>query len=202
MRMNGFIGKSLAAACVAASLAGAGCCGYYDMVDPCYPQRYNFTARTEVCGALTPQVKDGHILDQTIWNWMFKYDPADPSKADQLNPAGMEKLNELVRRRPVPDPVIYLATSQVGSDPSLTYDPDHPEALVERRHDLDTRRIVAVQKYLNAQTADCGIAFQVVVHNPTEPDLPAAGIAGAIRTYYAAWGGAAGGGAAAPAAPR
>jgi len=186
--MNGFISKTLAAACVAASLAGAGCCGYYDMVDPCYPQRYNFTARTEVCGTLTPQVKDGHILDQTIWNWMFD---SQPDKRDQLNAAGLEKLNELIRRRPVPDPVVYLATAQVGTE--LTYDPDHPEALLERRHDLDTRRVVAVQKYLNAQTADSGMAFQVLVHNPTEPDLSGAAIAGTIRTWYAGWGGVAGG---------
>jgi len=187
--MNGFISKSLATACVAASLAGAGCCGYYDMVDPCYPQRYNFAARTEVCGAMTPQVKNGHILDQTIWNWMFE---AEANKLDQLNAAGREKLNELVRRRPAPDPIIYLATSQV--DAALKYSADNPEAFVESRHNLDSRRIAAIQKYVNAQTADCGIPFQVVVHNPTEPDLPAAGIAGTIRTFYAGWGGGAAGG--------
>jgi len=186
--MNGFIGKTLAAACVAASLAGAGCCGYYDMVDPCYPQRYNFAARTEVCGSMTPQVKNGHILDQTIWNWMFD------AGGERLNAAGMEKLNELVRRRPAADPVVFLATAQVGTD--LTYDPAHPEALTENRHELDSKRIVSIQKYLNAQTADRGIAFQVVTHDPTEPDLPASAIAGTIRTWYSGWGG---GGGAAPA---
>jgi hypothetical protein len=198
MRMNGLISKSLAAACLAASLVGVGCCGYYDMVDPCYPQRYNFAARTEVCGALTPQVKNGHILDQTIWNWMFETE-ASKGPPDQLNAAGMEKLNELIRRRPAPDPIVYLATAQVGG--ALKYNPENPDALGENRHDLDNRRIAAVQKYLNAQTADRGIAFQVIVHDPTEPDLPAAGIAGSVRTYYAGWGGAGGGGGAA-AAPK
>lgn len=193
--MNGFISRTLAAAGMAASLAGAGCCGYYDMVDPCYPQRYNFTARTEVCGTLTPQVKNGHVLDQTIWNWMFEVESGKPT--DRLNAAGQEKLTQLIRRRPAPDPIIYLATGQVGAD-QLVYDPTKPEALAESRRDLDSRRIAAVYKYLNAQTADHGLAFQVIVHDPAEPDLPATAIAGAVRTWIAGWGGAVGGGGAAP----
>jgi hypothetical protein len=179
--MNGFIGKTLAAAGLAASLAG--CCGYYDMVDPCYPQRYNFAARTEVCGALTPQVKNGHVLDQTIWNWMFK------EKEDQLNAAGQAKLLDIVRRRPVADPMVFLATAH---DLDGTYDPANPGALATARAQLDQRRRKAVEDYLNeGQTGGTG-AFVVQVHDPAEPYLPAGAINGAIRTWYAGWGGAVG----------
>jgi len=184
MRMNGFIGKTLAAACLAASLAG--CCGYDDMVDPCYPQRYNFAARTEVCGALTPQVKNGHVLDQTIWNWMFD---ERPDRRDQLNAAGQAKLLELVRRRPVPDPMVFLASAH---DLDGEYDPTNPGALVDRRRELDRRRAEAVKNYLEAQTSGTGFAFIVQAHDPSEPNLPAGAINGAIRTWYQGWGGAVG----------
>lgn len=190
--MNGFIAKIAAAACLAAGLAGSGCCNYHDLVDPCYPQRYNFAARTEVCAALTPQVKNGHVLEQTVWNWQF-----EPG-TDKLNAAGLTHLIELARRRPVPDPIVYLATAQTPQD--LTYDPARPEAFADARRDLDARRIMAVQKFLNAETADRGLAFQVAVHDPTEPDLPARAIATSISVWNSNFtatysgGGAAGGG--------
>lgn len=191
--MNGFIAKIAAAACLAAGLAGSGCCNYHDLVDPCYPQRYNFAARTEVCAALTPQVKNGHVLEQTVWNWQF-----EPG-TDKLNAAGLTHLIELARRRPVPDPIVYLATAQTPQD--LTYDPARPEAFADARRDLDARRIMAVQKFLNAETADRGLAFQVAVHDPTEPDLPAAATVNAVRTWYPVFTGSASGSGGASAAP-
>lgn len=185
--MNGFIGKTMAAAVLAAGLAGAGCCNYHDLVDPCYPQRYNFAARTEVCAALTPQVKNGHVLEQTVWNWMF----GDPGQkgSDRLNAAGMAHLTTLARTRPAPDPIIYLATAQ-----DITYNPEAPEgAFADARRELDSKRIGAIQKYLTAQTADRGLAFQVAVHDPAEPDLPARATHNAIITWYPAFIGSASG---------
>lgn len=161
--MKGFITRTVVAACLAASLAGtAGCCGYYDIVDPCYPTRYNFAARKEVCEARYQQVHNGHVLDQTVWNWQFD------QGSDKLNPAGQEHLTYLLRRRPCPDQCIYLATAE-----DITYDPDHPEKFAEARADLDSRRIVAIQKYLTAQTAGRGLAFQVCVHDPAPADMSA-----------------------------
>src|SRR5947209_5202561 len=48
------------------------CQAYRNLVDPCYPQRYEYMARKEVNEAFIPQVQNGHVLDQTIWNWMFE----------------------------------------------------------------------------------------------------------------------------------
>src|SRR6266446_6374697 len=93
---------------LAAGLAGAaaGCVPYRNMVDPCWPQRYNYTARREVVEAFAPQVQNGHVLDQTIWNYHFD------EGSDQLNGMGLAKLDYMVRRRPAPDPSIYLATAR------------------------------------------------------------------------------------------
>jgi len=161
-------------------VSATGCCGCYDVIDPCYPDRYNFAARREVCASLTPQVVNGHVLDQTVWNWAF-----EPS-SDTLTPAGMERLVYMLRRRPCPDPTIYLATAglKIGTSGDLTYDPAAPEKFAEGRAELDARRIVAIQKYLTAETAGRGLNFQVVVHDPTEPDLTGRGMDLSLLGWY------------------
>src|SRR3954447_10228040 len=96
--MKGVIPKTVAAALlVLAALSGTGCtttcgadgmtcggpgCGKgcrgpgtdqdWDLYDCCYPQRYWYQARQEVRAALAPQVQNGHVLDQTVWNWDFE----------------------------------------------------------------------------------------------------------------------------------
>src|SRR5579864_9099990 len=111
--MKGFILKTLAVVSAGGGLAvSVGCNGYRDIVDPCYPQRYEFASRTEVATALAPQVFNGHVLDQTIWNYQF-----EPG-TDKLTPGGMEHLAYLARRRPYPDAMIYLQTAQ-----DIPYDP-------------------------------------------------------------------------------
>src|SRR4051812_19110825 len=39
-----------------------------DLYDPCWPERYNTLARRSVNHAMAPQVMNGHVLDQTVWN--------------------------------------------------------------------------------------------------------------------------------------
>jgi hypothetical protein len=177
--MNGFISRIAVAACFAVGLSSlTGCCGYNDVVDPCYPTRYNFAARKEVCEARYQQVHNGHILDQTVWNWHWK------PGTEELNEAGRDHLIYLLRRRPCPDQCIYLATAEdinvcpANSHADLSYEPEHPERYVEARADLDSRRIVAIQKYLTAQTAGRGLAFHVVVHDPSEANFPAPPLGG------------------------
>src|SRR5262249_19171730 len=126
------------------------------------PARYGFAARKEVCEARYQQVHNGHVLDQTVWNWQF-----EPG-TDKLNAAGMDHLVYLLRRRPCPDQCVYLATAE-----DITYDPEHPEKFPEARSALDGKRVAAIQKYLDAQTAGRGLGFHVVVHDPTEPDISA-----------------------------
>jgi hypothetical protein len=155
----------------AGALAGSlGCYGYRDLVDPCYPERYEYASRKELHEAFAPQVQNGHVLDQTVWNYMF-----EPG-TDRLTAGGLDHLAYLARRRPEPDCVVYLQTAE-----DLAYDATAPDRLVETRRDLDAKRIVAIEKYLNAQTAGRGVAFQVLVHDPAEVGLSSIFVNAAIQ---------------------
>src|SRR5262245_22260870 len=122
--------RALAASCLAGGLASGGCCEDRNCVDPCWPERYNCEARHGLPAAFSPQVANGHILDQTIWNWQFD------AGSDRLNGAGMLQLDYLIRRRPTPDTRIFLATAR---DSELVFDPATPDRFVEARRDLDAR---------------------------------------------------------------
>lgn len=168
--MNGFIKTARAACLVAGVVALVGCVGYRDVVDPCYPERYAFISHNIVCGIRKAQVNNGHILDQTVWNWHF-----DPKNKAALNEAGIDHLRYLVRRRPSPDGVIYLATASTGTAEGvdIRYNAAQPEKIAEQRADLDARRIDAIKKFLNAHAPGADMNFQVLVHDPAEPGLPA-----------------------------
>ena len=198
--MNGLIAKALKAAWLAGGgvVAAGGCYGYRDVVDPCYPQRYQYAARQEVKASFGPQINNGHVLDQTVWNYMF-----EPGTAN-LTPGGMEHLAYLGRRRPCPDPTIYL---QVAQD--IPYDPAAPDKFVEARNTLDTKRMQAIQDYLTAQTAGRNAAFTIVRHDPAEVGMSAVPANQSIRQVQATSqgilirpGAGVGGGGAAPPAGR
>jgi hypothetical protein len=161
--MKGIITRALLVVGAAASLCSTGCItGYRNVVDPCWPERYGYMARQEVYGAFAPQVGNGHVLDQTVWNWHF-----EPG-SDKLHPAGLDHLVYLVRRRPKPDCTVYVQTAH-----DIAYDPAAPEKFVETRAELDAKRVQAVQKYLTAQTAGRHLDFNVQVHDPAEKDIQA-----------------------------
>jgi hypothetical protein len=161
--MNGFIKKVLGWVCVAGGVGAAeGCNVYRSFVDPCYPERYQFMARQEVNEAFGAQVMNGHILDQTVWNYHFEVE-GDKKPTDKLTPAGMEHLKYLARRRPYPDPIIYLQTAQ-----DIPYDPADPDKLFEARQDLNNRRVQAILRFLGAQTALREVPFRVEIHDPGE----------------------------------
>ena len=111
--MKGFIAKTASAVSFSGlALALVNGCYYRDIVDPCYPQRYEYAARMEVNQAFAPQVRNGHVLDQTLWNYEF-----EPGTA-RLTPGGMEHLAYLARRRPTPDTTPYL---QLAQPPDVVY---------------------------------------------------------------------------------
>src|SRR5262245_30157500 len=174
--MKGFVSKAVALLGWAGALAGVvGCHCYRDLVDPCYPERYEYQARAEVNSAFAPQVSNGHVLDQTIWNYHFE------AGTDRLTPGGVEHLAYLARRRPAADPIIYLQTAH-----DLSYNPEKPEDLTAKRADLDAKRAVAIKSYLTAQTAGGRpVDFQVMVHNPP-PDtgLAAVPVDNSVRLLY------------------
>jgi hypothetical protein len=164
--MKGFIAKTAVAVGLSGgALVMANGCYYRDLVDPCYPQRYEYAARMEVNQALAPQVRNGHILEQTVWNYHF-----EPGTA-KLTPGGMEHLAYLARRRPTPDTCIYL---QVAEPPDIMFDPKAPEKYAEARAKLDNDRILAIQSFLGAETAGRNLAFTVVLHDPAEVGMAAA----------------------------
>ena len=172
--MKGFIANSLVALCGTGALAGVGGCDLYrNIVDPCYPRRYEYAARQEVTAAMAPQVFNGHVLDQTLWNYHFEMG------SERLTQGGIEHLAYLARRRPSADPVVYLQTAQ-----DIAYDPIDPDAFADKRVKLDTKRIQAIQNYLTAQTAGRHLGFQVVVHDPAEPGFSAVAGNLAVQSMY------------------
>jgi uncharacterized membrane protein YgcG len=154
-------------------VGGVGCFGYRDLVDPCYPDRYTNQSNREVNGFFAPQVLNGQVLDQTVWTWFFD------TGTDKLNGAGLEQLGYIARRRPAPDPHVYVQAASVQEVGG--YDPAKPEAMVHARNELDAKRVASVQKFLMAQTVGRGIDFHVDVHDPADPGMPSAGIANGIR---------------------
>ena len=175
--MKGLITRAAAALGCAAALAGAsGCIETLHpryLWDPCWPQRYNYQARMEVLEGFGAQVNNGHVLDQTVWNWHFV------PGSDELTPGGLEHLAYLARRRPCPDPVVYLQTAQ-----DIAYDPAAPEKYVETRCDLNARRAAAIQKFLTAYSAGRHIHWDVVVHDPADVGIAAVPMGLAIQGMY------------------
>jgi hypothetical protein len=172
--MKGFILKTLTLLSAAGGFALAtGCDGYRNIVDTCYPQRYEFVSRQEEGMSIAPQVFNGHVLDQTVWNYQF-----EPG-TDKLTPGGMEHLAYLARRRPYPDAMIYLQTAQ-----DIPYDPAAPGKFSELRGKLDASRIQAIQSFLTAETAGRNLVFQVAVHDPAVPGLSAVAVQNSVNGMY------------------
>ena len=169
--MKGIITKTAAGCCLSAGLiALVGCTHYRDLVDPCWPNRYNSLAASSVREMQNAQSDKGHVLDQTVWNWHFELDPKTQAPTDRLNGAGIETLKYLSRRQPAPDFQIYLQNAQ-----DLAYTGGAaPEKLVAQRNQLNERRSQAIQNFLATQAPlHGGGAYQVAVHDFAPPGLPA-----------------------------
>lgn len=189
--MKGIMRKALLLGLGAAGVLSASGCGkevtYRDIVDPCYPERYNYMARQELNEAMAPQMQNGHVLEQTVWNEHFE------TGSDKLTVGGQEHLKYLARRRPHADPVVFLQTAQ-----DLAYDAAKPEDSTNKRAELNAKRTQAIQTYLNAYTAS-GHPFQVVLHDPADPGQSAINAQRAVAGMQASFQGSlqsAGGGAA------
>jgi hypothetical protein len=174
-------------ACASGTAGGCGANGKcHDLYDKCWPERYNTLAQRSVNQAFAPQVMNGHVLDQTIWNHHFE------EGSDKLNPGGLAQLQYIARRRPCPDPTVYLATSL-----DLKYDPACPDRYCGARQELDTARVVAIQKYLTALNCGRPQEYQVKIHDPADVTLSTNGPGRSVTQMYTLFrGGLSGGGAA------
>jgi hypothetical protein len=160
--MNGII-KRAAAACLGGGLSLAiGCETYRDLVDPCYPARYSALSRQSVNETFAAQVNNGHVLDQTVWNYHFE------KGTNKLTPMGEAHLAYLARRRPNPDAKLFLQTAQ-----DVPFDPANPGEFARMRSKLDADRVQTVLGFVQAQTAGRPVPFDVTVHDPAEVGMSA-----------------------------
>src|SRR5688572_16113630 len=121
--MKGLITKALLAGCGIGALAAAvQAVEPTKCADPCWPERYSYMARQSVYAVSAPQIRNGHVLDQTVWNYFFEVG------TDKLTPGGLDKLNYLIRRRPHADTHVFVQTTGMND---VVYDPAKPELFVE-----------------------------------------------------------------------
>jgi len=164
--MARYMTKLVAGAVLAGGAALAAGChadGDYHHGDPCWPDRYANESRAAVVANFQPQVENGQVLDQTVWNSHFEFG------TDKLNGAGMDKLDQIARRRPHPDPRVFLQTAR-----DMAYDGAKPEEYAAKRQELDTKRVAAVQKYLSATLTGRPTTFDIQVHDPAVPGIEGA----------------------------
>lgn len=161
-------------------LSVTGCYGtFHELVDPCYPERYNCKAREEVNDLRATQVQNGLIYEQTMF--VHHFNPA----SETLHPGGVAHLERLANRRPVPETTIYLQSAQ------NTYDLDYkkPEEYASKRKELDEKRKKEIEGYLKMERPD--VAFTVVLSNPAKVGLSGAegrsaiqNVRGTARGYF------------------
>jgi hypothetical protein len=160
--MKGFIKQFAAASCFAAALFTLfGCYHYRELVDPCWPERYNSTARSSVKQMVNAQADKGHKLDQTVWNLYFEKDSKTSEGTANLNEAGKEFLRNIARRQPFPDFQLWLQ-----------YPHDVKDG--DRREPMVAERKIAIRNFLTTQTKLAGgDNYQIDVHDHVQPTYPA-----------------------------
>jgi hypothetical protein len=151
--MKGFIKQAATLACFGAGLFSVlGCVHYRNLVDPCWPERYNVIARANTREMSIAQSDMGHKLDQTVWDFHF-----DPGTAN-LNAEGRERLLYMSRRLPVPDFQLWL---------------QFPHDSTKDRDGLIAKRKDAIRTFLTANTMGAnGGAYQISVHDHAVPTHP------------------------------
>ena len=153
-------------------------------IDPCWPDRYSASARSNVLAYFAAHAANGTVTDGTLFEWYF-----EPG-TDVLLPSGQKKLDYLARKRPAPDKTVYLQTAR-----DVAYDAAKPDVLAAARGELDAKRAQAVQRYLAATTAARGLNFEVQVVDLPDLSNSVVGPANAVRSLNAQYSGTLGGGA-------
>jgi hypothetical protein len=160
--MKGFIKQTAALCCFGAGLFTVlGCTAYREVVDPCWPERYNSMAAHSVRQMNMAQTAQGHKLEQTIWSSFFEVDPKTGDGTGILNDAGKETLRIISRKEPVPDFQLWL------NYPHDVKDPARRDAVIEQRK-------AAIKSFLTTQTKlGSGDSYHIEVHDLPMPTYPA-----------------------------
>jgi hypothetical protein len=172
--MKGLITRTLWSIGLLGGLIGmVGCAHYNDVVDPCYPERYEAVSRKEVNDAFTPQVANGHVLDQTVWDSHFV------TGTSELSLLGREHLDYMIRRRPCADTAVYLQTAA-----DIPFDPADPKKFIDARNKLNGERKEVVEKYLVAAADGRNLNFEVKLHDPATAGMSAIPANQTMRMRY------------------
>lgn len=134
-----------------------------------WPERNGVFARQAVLHPFEVQQNNATFVNDVILNTSFD------SGSDKLNGVGKEKLDQLVRRMPAPNPVVVVQTSN-----DVVYDEKAPEKTVMARTELDQKRANAVLAYLNARPSR-GVSYSVQFLDMGDPSINSAGPASAVR---------------------
>lgn len=174
--MTGKTRKALVAVLAAGAVGAVGCAGpglqeRFQGVNNNngWPERNGYLARQAVLHPFEVQQNNAAVVNDVILNGYFE------SGSDKLNGVGRDKLDQLVRRMPSPNPTVYLQTSN-----DVVFDDKAPEKTVAARSDLDQKRASAVLAYLNARPAR-GVTWSVQALDIGDPTINSAGPASAVR---------------------
>jgi len=139
--------KTWLAGLLSASLVSlTGCYGTYnDLVDPCYPERYNCQARAEVQSRIAMQSKNGLDIEQTLYNYHFK-----PNSAD-IAPSGQNLLTRVATRRPSAFKEVFVQNS-FDAVTDANFDPATAGATADKIRELNKNRRDAVLAFLNSRS--------------------------------------------------
>ena len=152
--INGFIKQTAAALCLTAGIVTLfGCHAYREIVDPCWPERYNAMASGSVREVHNAQAYKGHILNHSIWLGDFD--------GDKLNPSGIAKLKYIAHREPTALVMKVWLQNADENDPA-------------RRDFVNGLRTKAILAYLHTQRNERQPThYEVEFHNYTQPTHPA-----------------------------
>lgn len=146
--MTGKTRKAFVAALAAGVLGAVGCSGpglqeSFQNVNNnnSWPERNSALARQAVLHPFEVQQNNAAVVNDVILNAHFD------NGTDALNGVGRDKLDQLARRMPSPNPVVWLQTAN-----DVVYESKSPDKSAAARAELDTKRSAAVLAYLRASS--------------------------------------------------
>ena len=159
--MKGLIARRVAVRPAARRCStGSGCCPTANLVDPCYPERYNYHGPAGGQAALAPQVQNGHVLDQTIWNYYFE--PGTDKLTRRPGPPGLHR----------PPPAVAGPDRLPADGPGRRLRPGRPRQAGRRSAATGRQRAWRPSRSILAAHTDGRRGIPVMVHDPSRIDLP------------------------------